>query len=266
MNKKWMILSMLALVIVGCMMFSTCVAKADANQMENGSVLYTFVKDEEELRHFIDNDVVYSSQDTVHMNEYTNLYKIIVNTPGNLIICPLSDYVVPQYIKPAIHVFSDFKMSSTLLSADYSSSDRSSMSFLHVDAGTYYYRSIGGAHDSRRADRCNTLTVYIGFIPDDPAVAEIIDTPQINEQTSDESNYIHYTLINHVDDLTDYIDHNGHSSIQESLELHESGKPYAVKIDEPGHLVLCPVITREPNSSTYSTTISVFSILLKIWE
>lgn len=259
MNKKRMILSMLALVIVGCMMFSTCAAKADANQMGNGSVLYTFVKDEEELRHFIDNDVMYSSQDTVHMNEYTNLYKIIVNTPGNLIICPLSDYAVPQSIKPAIHVFSDFKMSSTLLSADYSSSDRSSMSLLHVDAGTYYYRSIGGACDLRRADRCNTLTVYIGFIPDDPAAAETSDVPQISEQTSDESNYIHYTLINHVNDLTDYIDHNGHFSIQESLEIHESGKPYAVKIDEPGHLVLCPVITREPNRSTYSTTISVFS-------
>ena len=257
-NRKCKILSLLALIITVSLISCICEVKADANVMDNGSVQYAVVKDEDGLRQYIDNDGAYSSRDEVKFEEYTNLYKIIIDEPGNLLICPLSDYISQVLIKPEIYLYSDFKMSSTLMSADFSASDRSPITLIHVDPGTYYYRSIGGAANDRRSDRKNTLTVYVGFIPDDPSSIKATKIPQSDIQETD-NNFINYILINNAEELADYIDLNGAWSAQEKLSIHELGQPYAVQINEPGELIICPLVTQAPHMGIYSTDISVFT-------
>ncbi len=259
MNKKWMILSMLVLVIAGCMMFSTCAAKADANLMENGSVNYVYIGNEDDLRQYIDADGIYSSQENLAMNETGNIYKIIIDEPGELIICPLTDYFVNGYIKSEFQMYSDFKLTSKVTSGYHVCSDRSEKTHIRVNPGTYYYQSIGGAYSSRRSDKKSTLTVYVGFIPDDISDDKITDMHGGNNSSLPDGMPVEYINIKDKTELYDYINHNGKYSLQTCLKIHQVSEKYPIVINQPGELIICPLVKRSPSLGTYNTSISVYS-------
>ena len=255
-KMKWIMI--LALVIMAGLVAGVPAARADANLMENGSVQYVVISNEEDLRQYIDADGLYASQENLGFQKSGNTYRVIVDEAGDLAICPLTDHASDGQIKPEFALYSDFKLTSQLVSGKYTTSDRSDYLRVHVEPGTYYYRSIGGASSSRRNDRKNTLTVFIGFIPDDSG-SDRSGADQSSNTQSPEAAVIDYTYINDKPDLYDYINHNGKYSVQVNLDIHQVSESYAVVIDEPGELVVCPMVKLAPSTGRYSAIVSVYS-------
>ncbi len=96
------------LVFVGAVLLlcaGLMAAQADANLMENGSVQYAYLDNEEGLRQYIDADGMYASQENVKFGKYGKTYKIIIEESGELLICPLSDFIYSIYIKPEMQLY-----------------------------------------------------------------------------------------------------------------------------------------------------------------
>lgn len=256
--KKMRWIMILALVIAVGLIAGAPAAKADANLMENGSVQYVYIPDEDGLRQYIDADGLYASQEDIQSREVGNTYKVIIEESGDLVICPLSDHISYGQIKAEFALYSDFKLTSQLVSGQYTSSDRSGFLRVHVEPGAYYYRSVGGAPSSRRNDGKNTLTVYIGFIPDNPSSGKSVLYHEDKAETP-EATVVSYAYINDKADLYNYINHNGKYSVQVHLGLHQASDPYSVVVEEPGELVICPMVMADPNSGMIKTIVSVYS-------
>lgn len=273
-TKKLRKIPTLVLLLLYALIALLPAAKADAHLSENGSVTYAIVKDEDSFRKYIDHDGAFSSCDEVKPDESSNHYKIVVDVPGDLLICPLADYVNAPFLTPKFELYSNFKMTSQIATYEFVISDLYDFKRCHVEPGTYYYRSLGGSPNYNRKRNTNVLTVYIGFIPDDESLVPSSDFPQYGG-TRDNVATADYIYVNNSQELYDYINQNGMYSLQTILELHELSKVYAVTFDEPGDLMICPMVNEKPTPGFFSTEVSIYtnsdlsSVILnsaKAWE
>ena len=89
-KMRWIMTAMLTLIVMVCLFAGAPHAMADANLMENGSVVYAWINDPDELRNYIEDEGQYASYDYLQKDELSNVYKIVLDEPGQLIFAPLS--------------------------------------------------------------------------------------------------------------------------------------------------------------------------------
>ena len=234
--KKGMAIAMA--VIMACsssnMLFEQKdIAKAAENTLANESVQYVYVSDSDGLRTFIDNDGAYSSQDSIaKINEYSEVHKIVLDEPGTLYVCPLSD---TDYLD--IQLFYNFALTAKIGNKGYTrSSDREDFLSYKLKAGTYYYRlSRWNGHGSE----VYTATTYLGFQPDSGKLKSNTSSISTTVSTATE---VTVPDVDKSQGLLDYIRNDGEAASQESIaKIGEYSHANKITITEPGWLFVTPL-------------------------
>ncbi len=235
---KWMMLPTFVLIAALCLTAITPKAKADANLIENGSVVYAWLKNADDLRTYIDEEGLYSSKDNLQEKEYSNTYKIVLEEPGQLILAPLSNISGVSF-----YLYSDFNLVSQLAKMNVVESSRESFGVCRVTAGTYYYR-LYSQYNSGNA------TVFIGFIPDSGK----IKTEWSFQEKDNSTGNVNVVPVTSTDELASYIDHDGKPACIILQEAGQVSETYQFTVNEPGVLTVCPIV-----SGYSSATIRLFS-------
>lgn len=223
-KTRWIMIQVLTWTLLVCLIVSIPKAIAGVNLMENGSVLYAWIKNPNELRAYIDEDGLSASDDELKKGEYSNTYKIIVDEPGQLVFAPLTnEYFVSLYL------YSDFGLTSQVAKIDGIKSSQETLGLCEVNAGTYYYRLSGHGEGK--------VSVFIGFVP---------DSGIINNIWSHNNNTVDYEGIKPIqisttDELASYIDHDGDSNSQDLVEKGQISDTYQFTVSNPGVLVIAPI-------------------------
>ena len=237
---KWFSFPITCLFLMLVLIIATPSAKADANLMENGSALYAWIKEPNELRTYIDQDGLYSSTDVLQEHDYSNAYKIIVDEPGQLVFAPLfSSYA--SYAE--LYLYSDFGLASQLAEIPCINNSQESLGVCSVNAGTYYYR-LSSSYTTGKA------TVFIGFIPNSGKIKQ--EWSYINKPTDYE--IINPIPISSADELSSYIDHDGKPNSQIDQIEQQFSETYQFTITNPGTLVISSI-----SNATYTTEFYLYS-------
>lgn len=231
-RKEVYCIAFIMLVLVFCMLWIPKNVYANGNYSDNGSVQYSTISRTSELRDFIDSDGEYTNQDTIDTDwsGNTDLYKLIIDEPGRLIVCPLTDNEGSIRFK----IYSNFGLTSLIDQVDDISSDANTEDYgdIHLDAGTYYYRG----------ERWNgygsaTWTVFLGFIPDSGKVNP--DENQLGKNTNTNYPHVDTIPISSASDLCEYIDNDGVPSSLDTITTDWTGDTpvYSFTLNKPGKLV-----------------------------
>lgn len=249
-TMRWIMI--LTLVIMAGLVACTPVAKADANLMENGSVQYVYVSNADELRNQIDQNIHYASRDILEKrHEYTNVYKIIVENPGTLVICPLSNSYSMKF-----RLYSNFQLTSKIAETTAYLGDRNQYVNIHVDSGTYYYQC-----EREGGSGTAWATVYVAFIPDDGIIPEQQSGAKYI-QDSEEIIPVEPAYLASCNELQDYIDADGEYASIDYTDLRQYSSPvYSVTVDSPGTLVFL-TLTRSYNIDLYVYSNNTLSSLI----
>ena len=223
-KMKWLMLPVLAMIAIMMCAVSIKEARADANLQENGSVIYAWIKDPNELRTYIDENGLCSSLDVMKANEYSNVNKIIIDEPGQLVFAPLSQTA------GTIRVYSDFGLVSEILSMHAVGNSQETFKTCYVEKGTYYYRSCNQRSDWR-------ISVFVGFIP---------DSGKLKQEwvfQKDDKNYEEVQLIpvSSPDELSSYVDHDGIPTRKIRQIKDAVSETCQFTVSEPGTLVIAPI-------------------------
>lgn len=223
-KMKWLMLPVLALITIMMCAVSVQEARADANLQENGSVIFAWINDPNDLRTYIDENGLCSSKDSMKAGEYSNVYKIIVDEPGQLVFAPLGGSW------GALSVYSDFGLVSKILEMGAVGNSRATLQICHVEKGTYYYRSYNRLFDWE-------VSVFIGFIPDSGTLK------QEWAFQKDDNNYEEVQLIpvSSPDELSSYVDHDGIPTRKIRQIKDAVSETCQFTVSEPGTLVIAPV-------------------------
>ena len=221
---------LLCLTMLICMFICTgnMIAYAKANTMENGSVYYTYIKDKDELRKFIDSDGAYSVKDVIETNwsGYTNTYKLVFDEPGQLVVCPISDVGEVRF-----QLFSDFQLTSLIGKTDDLTGNRDTDHYgsIRVEEGTYYFRG-----ERWNDTGVTTWTVFLGFIPD----SGVLSNMELTEESL-QYEQVNVQKIEKAYELGEYIDNDGIPSSTDRIETNWSGQTpvYSFEIEETGTLI-----------------------------
>ena len=238
-KARWFSFPITCLFLMLLLMITVPGAKADANLMDNGSVAYAWIKEPDELRAYIENEGIYASYDYLEGEELSNVYKIVLDEPGQLIFAPLS----PD--RTAVELFSDYALKVSLGKFESTENSRGTFTSFSLEPGTYYYRS-----HHKASVYHSGITVFMGFLPDSSVLHEnktqsAIKYPEVN-----------LVSVSSPDELASYIDNNGEPTSSDRIE--EKAKngltpTYQFTINEKGTLYVCPIATL----GSY-VTISVF--------
>lgn len=227
-NLKSIFFPMVCIILMMALMIITPEAKADANLMENGSVVYAWIKNPDDLKNYIEDEGVYASYDYLQKEELSNIYKIVLDEPGQLLFAPLSTE------RAELELFSDYELNSSIAEIDSIESSREGFASFSLEPGTYYYRShhiynfsVGG------------ITVFLGFIPDssvlhDNSTQATITYPEIS-----------LIPVSSADELASYIDNDGEPSSSDHITNVEDDRTqtYQFTVTEKGTLYVSPIAT-----------------------
>ena len=229
--KKSRLLMIMALVIMAGLIAGTPAAKADANLMENGSVQYAFVESADDMVAYVDNNGLYASVDLMEkkFSGYGNIYKIILDEPGELFIYPFAisanDF--------SFSLYSDFQLSSLLFSQKCVQGTHQEPYSIPLDAGTYYYRI--GRNNGTGAVK---TTVYLGF--------RALSGNKVSENAFNPKKYTEasYAIVRNEDELADFIHSDMAHSSQDIIETKWSGytNVFQLTVDQPGRLIFVPLM------------------------
>lgn len=228
-KMRWTMTVMFTLIVMVCLFVSAPHARADANLNENGSVVYAWIREPDDLRKYIEDEGQYASYDYLQKDELSNVYKIVLDEPGQLIFAPLSAE------RTKIELFSDYQLKVSLGIIESIENSRKGFSSFSLEAGTYYYRS---HHVTSIAK--GGITVFLGFIPDSSVLHEnsmqdVIIYPEV-----------HVIPVSSPDELASYIDSNGEPSsadhIAENIKDDQT-QTYQFTINEKGTLYVSPIAT-----------------------
>lgn len=208
---------------------------SSANQYENTKyeeVNYTIVQDEDDLVHKIHNNLMYSSQDiiTSDWRGTTKAYQISVDQPGTLVFAP-----VQMNNAAYLYVYSNTALTSRLLKADYIDSIHTERLYhLAVEPGTYYYQS---SRWNNLGDL--TLTVYIGFIPQNSSdnYSASLNESEITDSTP--SNTIYPKVVNSIQGFTDSISSRKPDFTDMINSNYNQGEVHSFTLPESGYLFVC---------------------------
>ena len=235
--KHWKnILGVLCMALLLCVGLALCTpaARADANLMENGSVQYTYIESEEALRHYIDNFGAYSVQEDIDGNtEYSNIYKITLDEPGQLIICPLARYRRSQTDNFKFFLYANYALTNELASIDTRTNDRQAMLHANVDAGTYYFR-IKRKNSSYNAE----LTVFIGFVPASGEMKADTVTEEALQKSNITYDAVSVTETENASHFAHLIDSDLAFASYDQLSGNEQSKWYQFTVEKPGELLV----------------------------
>lgn len=158
-----------ALLLTGLPSVQFNVAQAEENSREDGSVQYAVVASADKFRDYIDDDGVYASQDFIETawNGYTDVHKIVLEEPGTLYLAALARN---NYVE--MFLYGNSSLTAQVGEVTKTKvSDREQLAVYDVEAGTYYYR--GSRWNG--SDVPFVVTVYAGFVPDDPGYLKTAD-------------------------------------------------------------------------------------------
>lgn len=227
-NLKSIFFPMACIILMMALMTITPEAKADANLMENGSVVYAWIKNPDDLKNYIEDEGVYASYDYLQKEELSNIYKIVLDEPGQLLFAPLSAE------RARLELFSDYKLNSSIGKMDSIENSREGFTSFSLEAGTYYYRSHHLYNSS-----VGGITVFLGFIPDssvlhDNSTQATITYPEIS-----------LIPVSSADELASYIDNDGEPSSSEHIADVEDDRTqtYQFTVTEKGTLYVSPIAT-----------------------
>ena len=130
-------------------------AAAEKSNLVYDEVPFVRIADISAFVQAIDDELHYSSRDTVGKGEYSPVHQVTVDRSGTLLFCALAEET-----GCTISVFSDAVLSSRIVWADTQESTRGDVLAVHVTPGTYYYRFYSMFYTAQE-------TAYVGFIPDD---------------------------------------------------------------------------------------------------
>lgn len=233
------------------------IAKAAENTLANESVQYAYVSDSDGLRTFIDNDGAYSSQDSIaKVKEYSEVHKIVLDEPGTLYVCPLSD---TDYLN--FQLFSNFALTAQIGNEGYTrSSDREELLSYKLKAGTYYYRLYRwNGHGSE----VYTATTYLGFQPDSGKLKSNTSSISTTVSTATEATMAN---VDKSQGLLDYISNDGKAASQESIaKIGEYSNVNKITITEPGWLFATPLSNTDYIEWRLYTNKDLTSNILKMY-
>lgn len=244
-KMKWTMIPVLALALMLSLIISAPEAKADANLLENGSVQYAYVESAEGLRQWIDNYGAYSVQEEISEDtEYSNVYKIILDEPGQLIICPLARYRSDSTDGLSFSLFADFALQGEIAETDTLTSDREPMLSQNVDAGTYYFRYSQGKYSKFNA----VLTAYIGFIPVSGNMRQDTVTEEAMEKVKLTYQDVPFVYTENASYFARQIDDELAASSNHLLHGTNESEYMQFSVDEAGTMLIAPLCF---DSNTY---------------
>ena len=211
-KKKRIGISVLGVVVLAIISIMLVVpAKAVEKTLSNGSVVYKYVKNTQELVDYIDANGVYSSQDTIttSWSGVGDAHMVKISEPGTLIIIPLC-----KNNNIDVNVYSNFSLTAKLGAVGSRESSWQSVNTFKVKKGTYYYQG-------SRWNGYNpiTYTTYVGFIPDSGKMKVISKLPAVSDASIKTVKY--HSLTN--TDFASLINANVAYSSQDTITTDWSG-------------------------------------------
>lgn len=248
MNKGKMLWALVSAVLLLCV---CAAAQADANLLENGSVQYAYVESEDALRTWIDNFGAYSVQEEIdNETQYSNIYKIVLDEPGQLVICPLARYRAGSTDDFTFSLYADFALQSEIAGTKTRTNDRQSMLLQNVDAGTYYFRIRQRDYSWLNA----ILTVYIGFIPVNGGMRTDTVTEEAMAKSRIEFDSVNVAWVHTVSEFAQMVDHDLAYASYDQLGQQEQSAWRQFEIEKPGRLLVLPLI-----QNTFESCVEIYS-------